>query len=606
MTVSSEVSTAGPFYGNGSVKTFPYGFKILDAKHIRVVFISALGDVSDLSLENGDYTVTGVGNEAGGNVVKATPLLNGQTLTMVRRLPLTQDTSLENQGAYYPEVVEQRFDVLTMQLQSVQETTERSLTVEPGQEKPSMAQIAAAQGYSQAAKQSRDEAGSFKEAAENSASSATSAATLAGRWASAPEDQEVVPTSGLFSAFHWYRKTLAIWNSVIAGWSSAVHGAPLKASPSLADEFGFADSGDSWKIKKQTFAKLQEVFGVPIGTTIMVQGNGNTPPPGFLLHNGSAVTSAYPQLRAWLLANGANVDGNGDPIIEDMGGYFPRGWRPGQVVDSGRVFGAVQQDAIQNITGSLGGRNEYYGNNGVGALYPGPVVGGATADGSGTGTRSINFDASRVARTSAETRPVNKTFTYWIKAYAADQVPGSVDFAALANNVQALQTKVTATGFKRGAKVTPANAALVYSGIPAGVAQFTIHLRKVVFSAQASPLLRVGSSAGLITSGYEHVLSVMQSNVGYSSTPYSTDIRAAGTVNTTFNGDITFTRVPGTFDWEYTGQLSATGNSGSEQGCYLQGGVSMSDELDRVQISSVAGTATMSGNSIWADWEFAA
>ncbi len=346
--------------------------------------------------------------------------------------------------------------------------------------------------------------------------------------------------------------------------------------------------------------------GALIGTTIMMQGNGNTPPPGYLLHNGAPCTSAYPQLRAWLLANGSTVNGNGDPIIEDMGGYFARGWRSGQVVDSGRAFGSAQQDAIQNITGSLGGRNEYYGGNGIGALYPGAEVSGARADGNGGGTRSINFDASRVARTSTETRPVNKTFTYWIKAYAPEQVAGAADLAALLNNVQTLQTKVAGTGFKRGAKVAPANPALVYSGIPAGVAQFTIHLRKVIFSAQASPLLRVGSSAGLVTAGYEHVLSVMQSNVGYSSTPYSTDIRAAGTVNTTFNGDITFTRVPGTFDWEYTGQLSATGNSGSEQGCYLQGGVTMGDELDRFQITSVAGTATMSGSSIWADWEFAA
>ncbi len=86
--------------------------------------------------------------------------------------------------------------------------------------------------------------------AQGSATAASGSANLAGRWATAPENEEVVPTSGLFSAFHWYRKTLAIWNSVIAGWSSAVHNAPLKASPSLADEFGFADSGDSWKIKR--------------------------------------------------------------------------------------------------------------------------------------------------------------------------------------------------------------------------------------------------------------------------------------------------------------------------------------------------------------------
>jgi len=446
MTVSSEVSVAGPFYGNGTTKTFPYSFKILDAKHIRAVLISASGDVSDLSLDNGDYSVTGVGSETGGDVIKATPLLAGQTLTLVRRLPLTQETSLENQGAYYPEVVERRLDQMVMQIQSVKETTERSLTVEPGQEKPSMTQIAAAQGYSQAAKTSRDEAGQFAEHSADSASDALGSATLAGRWANAPEDQEVVPSPGLFSAFHWYRKTFAIWNSVIAGWSGAVHDAPLKASPSLADEFGFADSGDSWKIKKQTFAKLQEVFGLPIGATIMVQGNGNTPPPGFLLHNGAPCTSAYPQLRAFLLANGAAVNGNGDPIIEDMGGYFPRGWRSGQVVDSGRMFGSVQQDTqqrVQGIFGLLVGNrstdfNGAFATDGLGQSGGYSGGGGAVVQG--------NFDNARVARTSTENRPSNKTFTYWIKAYAADQVPGSVDFAALANNVQGLKTLVFSTG----------------------------------------------------------------------------------------------------------------------------------------------------------------
>ncbi|MQB19660.1 hypothetical protein DXT90_03320 [Agrobacterium tumefaciens] len=190
--------------------------------------------------------------------------------------------------------------------------------------------------------------------------------------------------------------------------------------------------------------------GAPIGTTIMMQGNGNTPPPGYLLHNGAPCTSAYPQLRAWLLANGATVNGNGDPIIEDMGGYFPRGWRPGQVVDSGRVFGSIQQDAFQNhrhpanrvsnATVSVPVNNNQQG--------PCPYVADGyvnvpMAQANGHGATLPDGD-SGAPRTGAETRPVNKTFTYWIKAYAADQVPGSADFAALANNVQSQGVRISA------------------------------------------------------------------------------------------------------------------------------------------------------------------
>lgn len=443
MTVSSEVSVAGPFYGNGSTRTFPYAFKILDARHIRAVLISASGDVSDLSLDNGDYSVTGIGSETGGDVIKATPLLAGQTLTLVRRLPLTQETSLENQGAYYPEVVERRLDQMVMQIQSVKEATERSLTVEPGQEKPSMTQIAAAEGYAQGAKQSRDEASQFSRDAASRVEEAFQAASLSERWASAPENEEVVPGSGQYSARHQAKKAEAAKDSVIAGWSAAVRNAPLKATPSMADEFGFADSGDSWTIKKQTFAKLQEVFGLPIGGVMMMPGNGNNPPAGFLLMNGAPCTPAYPQLRAWLLANGASTNGEGDPIIEDMGGYFPRGWRAGQLVDSGRVFGAVQQDALQNITGELS-QAPSISTTATGAFARG--AGNGTGDvgrGSNNG-ESLSFSASRVARTAMETRPVNKTFSYWIKAYAADQTPGSADFTSLVNKVQSVLTRLSA------------------------------------------------------------------------------------------------------------------------------------------------------------------
>lgn len=346
--------------------------------------------------------------------------------------------------------------------------------------------------------------------------------------------------------------------------------------------------------------------GAPIGTTIMMQGNGNTPPPGYLLHNGAPCTSAYPQLRAWLLANGATVNGNGDPIIEDMGGYFARGWRPGQVVDSGRVFGSMQQDALQNITGSIGGRNEYYGGSGTGAFAVGAEVGGARAEGNNP-VRGFTFDASRVARTASETRPANKTFTYWIKAYAAEQVAGAADLAALLNSVQTLQNKVNATGVKRGGKVAPSGVSVLYTGIPAGVARFKVRLSDIGFSAQTEPFLKVGGASGVVSSGYDMVTGIIQQATGYSARNILTDIRLGGTVNVALSGSIEFTRVPGTSHWLFDGQMSLPGIT---QAGTVQGRVLLNEELDRFQLTTTAGTATMSAGSaaggIWAEWEFAA
>lgn len=295
-----------------------------------------------------------------------------------------------------------------------------------------------------AAEEAASAANSSKGAAQASASNAANSASAAQKWASEAENVEVLP--GLFSAFHWAKKAASV---VTGGIADALKSAPVKASPVSADKIALLDDDG---LKTASLASLQKLFGLPIGTTIMMQGNGNSPPPGYLLHNGAAVTSAYPDLRAWLLNNGATVNGNGDPIIEDMGGYFPRGWRSGQVVDSGRVFGSAQQDAMQGhkhrTPGAVANRGDAWaavdGTESVSTAdsvyYPGTTSAFRTLTGSPVFPDGVNG----TPRIAAETRPVNKTFTYWIKAYAADQVPGSADFAALANNVQTLSANVQA------------------------------------------------------------------------------------------------------------------------------------------------------------------
>ncbi len=132
MTVSSEISTAGPFIGNGSTTVFPYGFKITSEEHIRVTIIGTDGQPRDLSLPGGDYLVTGVGDESGGDIVKNSPLVTGETLSIRRDPPFTQETSLANQGPYYPEVVEDRFDMAVMQAQALKDVSDRSVTVAIG------------------------------------------------------------------------------------------------------------------------------------------------------------------------------------------------------------------------------------------------------------------------------------------------------------------------------------------------------------------------------------------------------------------------------------------------------------------------------------------
>lgn len=128
MTVPSELDRAGPYNGNGVTTSFQYKFRILNASHLLVVRTEPNGFNTVLTL-NTDYTVTGIGNTTGGNVVlvNANRLPSGRKLSILRNLPFTQEIDLENQGAYYAETVEEGFDRAAMRDQQLKEGLSRAI-----------------------------------------------------------------------------------------------------------------------------------------------------------------------------------------------------------------------------------------------------------------------------------------------------------------------------------------------------------------------------------------------------------------------------------------------------------------------------------------------
>ncbi len=112
--------------GNASATVFAYTFPILSASHLSVIYTDAAGVETTLSASL--YSVTGMGSLTGGTVtypLTGSPIAAGTKLTIVRTVPLTQLTTLSNQGGYYPEVVEQRLDLIYMALQQFDETISR-------------------------------------------------------------------------------------------------------------------------------------------------------------------------------------------------------------------------------------------------------------------------------------------------------------------------------------------------------------------------------------------------------------------------------------------------------------------------------------------------
>lgn len=133
MTVSTS-DNREQYAGNDSATEFGYAFKIFKADDL-VVILTATDDSETTLVRGSDYSVDGVGDESGGTVtypLSGDPLATGETLTILREIPVVQETDLRNQGAYYPEVIEDELDRGRMIDQQQEEQLARALLKSKG------------------------------------------------------------------------------------------------------------------------------------------------------------------------------------------------------------------------------------------------------------------------------------------------------------------------------------------------------------------------------------------------------------------------------------------------------------------------------------------
>lgn len=113
MTVGVVPVTAGPYPGNDVADTFPFTFVIDEADEIAVYEKDPLGVVTLLTL-TADYTVSGLGDPAGGSVTRvAGPLPTGYLWYLRVNYAATQANAFKSQGGFFPAVHEYTFDKLT-------------------------------------------------------------------------------------------------------------------------------------------------------------------------------------------------------------------------------------------------------------------------------------------------------------------------------------------------------------------------------------------------------------------------------------------------------------------------------------------------------------
>ena len=124
--MSVELETARVAYsGSGSTGPFSIPFYFLANSHIRAVKLSSSTETV-LTLTT-DYSLTGAGDEDGGTLTLVVALASGETLTITRNVPLTQETNWPIADPFPAASHEQAADKLTMIVQQIDDTLGRTL-----------------------------------------------------------------------------------------------------------------------------------------------------------------------------------------------------------------------------------------------------------------------------------------------------------------------------------------------------------------------------------------------------------------------------------------------------------------------------------------------
>lgn len=406
--------------------------------------------------------------------------------------------------------------------------------------------------------------------------------------------------------------------SEITGLSSALAARPERSEVEAGLELLGGETADDLAAAVAALTAEINKRGVPLGT--MVHSAVPLESQGFLLADGSPCTPTTPDLRAALLAADSPFGNNGvDPLLPDevTANRFRR------AAGGALALGAVQEDAIRNITGSV----SPHGTIGITSVAQG-TVSGAFKKGANkaafinpfTGAgNDLEFDASLVVPTADENRPKSIAYLPYIKAFGGITIEGMADLSALFN---ALATKTEAEAGADNTKLMTAlrtkeaidarkgtTGALALSGaqfdvtgIPTVARRVKLKLAEVSLGAGVAVYIQLGTAAGVETAGYK--ISTPGRSTSGTNTSTSTAaivIALYSSATGPYSGIVELERVGNTNNWIATSLVKLADSAGAVGDSVgfkaMTGGA-----LDRLRITTAAGTATLSG-SIEVEWE---
>ena len=131
MTLSSTVNRAS-YSGNGSTTAFAFSYLFYSNTDLTVILVVDSTGVETIKELTTHYSVTGAGVASGGTVTMSTAPASGETLVIIRQVPLTQGLDLVENDPFPSELVEQQFDNLTMAAQQINTEVTRSIKLSDG------------------------------------------------------------------------------------------------------------------------------------------------------------------------------------------------------------------------------------------------------------------------------------------------------------------------------------------------------------------------------------------------------------------------------------------------------------------------------------------
>ncbi len=192
---------------------------------------------------------------------------------------------------------------------------------------------------------------------------------------------------------------------------------------------------------------------------------------------------------------------------------------------------------------------------------------------------------------------------------ASDTAQGIVELATNAEVQAGTDTTraVTAAGFRSAnimlgtAVASTSGTEIDFTGIPSWVKRITVMLNGVSTNGSSLAVVRIGSSGGFESTGYESIVGFAASSGGSYQVETTGFVWSSTTAANVYNPIITLTNQSGNL---WIAGISGMINASSTFFTTFGGGIkTLSGTLDRIRITTVNGTDTFDAGSINISWE---